>query len=150
MGANQLLPKRTVKCRRTHSPPHPLPPSSLQASADAAADLRRGPFFRADSTDRQSSSVAALDAVDGALDAADSLPFALPFCPFTRTATVPRTSGAFQATRLRSLWVTTCIFIMELYALPSHSPQIRWSSEASWHDDEDSNKRRITPLRLTS
>ena len=37
-----------------------------------------------------------------AVDAADPLPFALPFCPFTRTATVPRTSGAFQATRLLS------------------------------------------------
>ena len=46
-----------------------------------------------------SSGVTAVDSADAAFDA-DSLPFALPFCPFTRTATVPRTSGAFQATRL--------------------------------------------------
>ena len=48
MGANQLLPKRTVL--------RPSP-SSLQAHADAAAALPpsslQGPFFRADSTDRQ-------------------------------------------------------------------------------------------------
>ena len=74
--ANQLLPKHTV-VRSPHSP--------LQPRADAAADLRRGPLFRADSTDRQSSGIAAVDSADAAFDAADPLPFALPFCPFTRT-----------------------------------------------------------------
>ena len=76
MGANQLLPKRTVKCRRRTLP---LISPSLRSAAlkTAAAELQAG------------SGIAAVDA-------AVALPFARPFCHFNQTPNAPEIGRFFQ------------------------------------------------------